>query len=82
MATCRLCGAEIRWIRTKGGAKMPCNPEKVYYRLNGSLNERIVTSKGEVITCRTMNPHTDNIRQADGWGYVPHFATCRGGIDR
>lgn len=80
MAKCKLCGAEIKWIRTLGGGHMPCDPEKVYYRGDGASPERIVTPNGEVLQCVTLNPHIDNIGQADGWGYIPHFGTCKGGV--
>lgn len=77
MATCKLCGAEIKWIRTKNGGHMPCDPEKTRYIIDNTSKERIVTPHGEVLRCRI-----DDIDKADGWGYIPHFATCRGGIDK
>lgn len=80
MAVCRLCSAEIKWVRTRNGGNMPCDPEKVHYIIDNMSAERIVTPHGDVLRCRIMNPHTDNISQADGWGYVPHFTTCKGGI--
>ena len=82
MAKCKLCGAKIKWIKTIGGKSMPCDPEKVYYRYKLGAAERIVTPNGEVLPCVRMNPHTDNIQQADGFVYVPHFATCKGGIHK
>ena len=82
MANCKLCVAKIKWIKTIGGKSMPCDPEKVYYRYKLGAAERIVTPNGEVLPCVIMNPHIDNIQQADGFGYVPHFATCKGGIHK
>lgn len=81
MAKCKYCGKQIKWIRTLGGGNMPCDPEKVYYKEDKASAERIVTPHGEVLQCVTLNPQIDNIKQADGWGYIPHFGTCKGGID-
>ena len=80
MAVCKLCGVEIKWVKTKNGGNMPCDSEKVHYVIDTASKERIVTPHGEVLRCRTMSPHMDNVSQADGWGYIPHFATCKGGI--
>lgn len=75
MAKCKYCGAEIKWIRTVSGKSMPCDPGPISYRAGGS--EKIVTPDGEVIACTICRRG----EAADGIGYVPHWATCAGGID-
>jgi len=40
MAECKGCGAEIEWIETTEGKRMPVNPEKVV----------VVTQDGKVVT--------------------------------
>lgn len=81
MARCKLCGAEIKWVRTVGGKTMPCDPQRVYYRIDHGSLERVVTPNGDVFSCVTIELDTEDISIADGWGYIPHFATCKGGID-
>lgn len=80
MAKCKYCGAEIKWIRLKSGKNMPCDPEPVGYRCVEGAKETVVTAKGVVLTCETVGQRNrDTI--IDGFGYVPHWATCAGGID-
>lgn len=78
MAKCKLCGAEIRWIKTVAGKSMPCDPQPVAYKYRLGAKERIVTPNGEVLPCVTVGPE----EKKDGLGYVPHWATCKGGIHR
>ena len=68
---CQKCGARILWIQMKSGKKMPVNPEFVNFR-KGSGKDRIVLPNGEVVAGKIV---TDP-READGYGYVSHFATC------
>jgi hypothetical protein len=72
MATCRGCGAAIIWIRTPGGKSIPCDPEQVLYRSKKGGSIKIVTPNGEVISAELES----NSNDADGIGYVSHFATC------
>ncbi len=71
--TCKKCGRRILWIRTSAGKNMPVDETFVNYRLEGGGKDRIVTPEGEVVSC------TGGVGagEADGYGYVPHFATCR-----
>lgn len=66
--TCRACGYRVRWIRTKNGKNMPCNPEAVRFTPGGGP-ETFVTGDGKVERGR---------RAKDGStvGYISHFATC------
>lgn len=69
---CRGCGERVVWVRMKSGKNMPCNCTIVNYRKDNWGNERIVTQDGDVVTGTTgVAPD-----QADGMGYISHFATC------
>lgn len=57
---------------------MPCDPEPIPYRYQLGARERIVTPNGEVLPCEL----DIDSESADGVGYLPHFATCKGGIVR
>lgn len=70
MIVCRECGAEIFFIRTSSGAKMPVNKDQVGYTLGGK--DRIVTPNGEILSV-TITDHPES-----GLGYVPHWSTCNG----
>lgn len=72
MATCRGCGAAIIWIRTPGGKSIPCDPEQVLYRSKKEGGIKIVTPNGEVLSAKLESIPNE----ADGIGYVSHFATC------
>ena len=69
---CRSCGASIVWIKTKSGKSMPCNHEPVYYKNKGKGSDKVVTKKGEVISCEIIT----GSGVAEGFGYVPHWSTC------
>lgn len=72
--TCAYCGKRIMWIRTKAGKNMPVNPEMISYRRpkeGGRAMEKIVTQIGEVVCADRVNSS-----QAEGVGYISHFATC------
>lgn len=72
MAKCKSCGAEIVWIETVRGAKIPCDPEQIMYRAKTKGPLKIVTLNGEVISGergKWPEPVT-------GIGYISHFATC------
>lgn len=75
MATCKLCGAKILWIRTVKG-NMPVDPQQIMYYKGQSNKDRIVTPNGEVIACEMEG----DASQAIGIGYIPHWGTCAGCI--
>ncbi len=69
---CAGCRQQIMWIRTRAGKNMPVNPQMLSYRADPSGVEKIVTQYGDVVTGVTgVDPE-----QADGIGYISHFATC------
>ena len=70
---CRTCGARIMWIKTKSGKNMPVDPQCVDYRKVASGKERIVTPGGDVVAGERCKAG-----EADGYGYISHFATCPG----
>lgn len=72
MSICKSCGAEIRWIETKTGKMMPVNPYPHIYKRNTKGPCVLVTAAGEVVRCEPV----EDGAQADGVGYVSHFATC------
>lgn len=70
--TCSGCGRQIIWIRTTAGKNMPCDTAIVSYKCNPKGKEKIVTPSGAVVTGDTGVEQS----QADGFGYISHFATC------
>ncbi len=72
--TCSNCGRQIMWIRTKAGKNMPVDPEMISYRKpeeGKKAAEKLITQSGEVICA-----DRDDSDQAEGVGYISHFATC------
>lgn len=72
MPTCKGCGKEIRFIRSKAGRSIPCDAQPVRYIKNPRGQDSIVTEDGEVIRGTVVNVQT----LATGVGYISHFATC------
>lgn len=70
-SNCRICGNRILWVKTPAGTNMPVDPNLVNYRVVPGGKERIVTPGGAVIAGERCNP-----ADADGVGYISHFATC------
>jgi hypothetical protein len=80
MATCRSCGAEVRWVITAGeGKEMPIDVVPVE---NGNLEVvgRAQNRYGaEVAKVACRNP--GELSMLDGVRFVPHFATCPDAAD-
>lgn len=72
VAQCRSCGKRIMFIRMKSGKSMPVNPTFVNFKKNPRGKDRIVLPSGDVITCDA----NVSVEDADGYGYISHFATC------
>lgn len=70
-SNCRICGNRILWVKTPAGKNMPVDPNLINYRAVPGGKERIVTPGGAVIAGERCNPE-----DADGVGYISHFATC------
>lgn len=75
---CRSCGANIIFITTENGRKMPCNAEAVDYQDNIKGKDTIVLESGKVIKATVIEHGRGNglVPVIDGKGYVSHFATC------
>jgi hypothetical protein len=69
MSVCRSCGAEIEWIVTKSGAKMPLDPEYVEWE-EADPGTKLVTDQGTVY----IVDHSKNYSSVRG--RISHFATC------
>lgn len=72
---CKSCGQRIMFVRMKSGKLMPVNELLINYKLDDKGKDKIVTSKGDVVSCISGV----NADAADGYGYISHFATCTNG---
>lgn len=68
---CSKCGAAIVWVHTPAGKWMPADAGPKQYKLNPEGKETLVDDTGRVAHC-----DTEFEGRADGWGRVPHWATC------
>lgn len=71
-STCKSCGKPIHWIRTRSGRSMPCDAKAVNYKANPKGSTKLVTPAGDVVSCDPV----EDMAEATGWGYVPHWSTC------
>ena len=69
---CKSCGQRIIFVRMRSGRSMPVNEQLVNYKLEDKGKDKIVTPEGEVVSCISGV----NADEANGYGYVSHFATC------
>ena len=72
MNRCKACGADIIWIMMKTGRAMPCDAQKIPFRIAHHSEERakvLVEITGK-IAYGIYDPEGDKI------GYTSHFATC------
>lgn len=74
MTVCKYCRADLIWIRMRSGKAMPCNTGKIPYRESEHGNMKLVTDDGRVISAMLCAEPDE----ADGIGYVSHYATCPG----
>ncbi|MDE6053237.1 MAG: hypothetical protein K2G55_05645 [Lachnospiraceae bacterium] len=72
LSKCKNCGHRIIFIRMKSGKSMPVNEQLVNYKLEDKGKDKIVTPEGDVVSCISGV----DASEADGYGYVSHFATC------
>lgn len=70
---CNRCGARIMWVKTKAGKNMPVDPQFVDFKKIKGGKERLVLPSGEVVAGERCKA-----KEADGYGYISHFATCPG----
>ena len=76
-STCRGCGAEVIWIRTLSGSRMPIDPEPVWVKQEPG-GDTFVRKDGSLIFGRRIGDAYDdedpdsNLIEA----HESHFATC------
>lgn len=72
MATCKSCGAEIRWIKMESGKVMPVNAEKISFSQvrPGALGAQSYVMEDGRISWGVPDLDGNKI------GYISHFATC------
>ena len=70
-ALCKIKRAQVVWIKTPAGKAMPCDPAPVYYKAAPGGKDKIVTTRGEVVSCEIVPGG-----EATDAGYRPHWATC------
>lgn len=82
---CKGCGRPIIWFQTPAKKSMPCDPDEQAFRENPSGKDTIVKRNGEVVKAEIIARCSDlhvpgekftDLGDADGIGYVPHWATC------
>ena len=77
MKPCSSCGAQIAFIETPSGKKMPVDPElvKTFRAASQSPGDYVlVTERGETVKFYEVSlthPDAEAIE-----GYVPHWSTC------
>lgn len=71
MSKCRSCGAEIIWIKTFSGKRMPVDAEKIPFYA-GEGEELFVTAGGAVVHGTRAGAEDEHTYT----GYISHFATC------
>lgn len=72
--TCVYCGKPIMWIPTKAGKNMPVDPQIISYRKakeGEKAKDKLVAQEGGVVHAIKVDSS-----QAEGTGYISHFATC------
>ena len=72
MAKCRACGKPITFIRMRSGRAMPCDPGLVEYWEAPGVSGKIITPKGEVLSCY----YSGERGKSTGVGYKPHGGSC------
>ena len=72
MSKCKSCGAEIIWITTTTGKKMPVDAGAVQFHQDPAGKEIFVTNGGAVVRGTTAKKGDSGTSE----GYNSHFATC------
>lgn len=72
MSRCKSCGAEIMWITTTTGKKMPVDADPVQFHQDPAGREIFVTKGGAVVRGITAKAGEKDVST----GYNSHFATC------
>lgn len=78
MNTCKGCGAEIIWIKTSAGKKMPIDAEPVWIKLEHG-GDTFVRRDGTMVFGKKIGDAYDNEEDPDTnliEAHESHFATC------
>ena len=71
---CRACGARIMFLKTAAGKTMPVDEEGTFFLEVKDGPELFVLGDG--VTMRGQRVSTEQLMDADRFGYISHFATC------
>lgn len=71
---CKGCGADIIWITTAAGKKMPCDAIPDYFAEAEGGNEVFIDHHGQMR--RGVRAGFDELESYHELGYTPHWATC------
>lgn len=66
---CRSCGAEIIFIISTKGKRIPCDAKPVKFDYALGAKDKVVTRNGEVLPALISDQGAET-------GYISHFATC------
>ena len=76
---CRSCAAQIGFVETPAGKKMPVDPEivKTFFlsvTTKAQARATLVTERGEIVSGVECSPTVADAIPVEG--YVPHWITC------
>ena len=69
---CKKCGKRRMFVQIKSGKSMPVDTTFVNFKREPGGKDRIVLPSGDVLACTAWV----TAEEADGYGYISHFATC------
>jgi len=69
---CIYCGKPIKWLRIRGGARVPCDAEPIGYISGNGGSDAIISQIGERVTGTIL----DWPRKGAPIGYRPHGSVC------
>ena len=78
MARCKACGAEIVFIRTAAGKKMPCDARQMPAILDVAGPDLLINSSGVLFRCRAGDHRNLPEAEHDAFGWRPHWISCPG----
>lgn len=73
-SACRVCGAPLKWIRTRKGKNMPCNAQPMPFWASDAGKTSVMTEAGDMVRCNLQGEPG----KESGAGYRPHFQDCTG----
>jgi len=70
---CTACGREILIVPVEGQGREACDSRQIPYVRDQYSRTTIITSHGQRVKGRQVR----DARDADGFGWLLHYATCR-----